>query len=332
MKKLAILLALVLAFAYVTGAIAEDIPTEEEDIIAEVQVEDEIISASQIEDEIISASQIEDEIQSVEETLDGEEQDEQAEQKAAAEYTFIFVVGEEVVFTQTVAIDEALIPPEAPQAPEGKVFAGWYIGEMRLSEELPEILNEAMAADGSTDEVCVTAIFADEKAEEDTAEEVSTEEEPAEEKAVEDTAEVVSTEEEPTEEEPALVGSVKGPSEQDVVEQEETDETGQIEQTESFEELEAPILPVALDLSYTGEMQALVSGPDDGTVIYSLDGETFSTEIPTAINAGEYTVYYKFSTEGDEETAEAIVSLAVTIAKADVILIPPTALYTFEQS
>lgn len=53
-------------------------------------------------------------------------------------------------------------------------------------------------------------------------------------------------------------------------------------------------------LVYDGSAQALVSAgtvENGGTMKYSLDKETWSTVIPTAINAGDYTVWYKI--EGD---------------------------------
>jgi len=68
-------------------------------------------------------------------------------------------------------------------------------------------------------------------------------------------------------------------------------------------------------LTYNGEAQTLVNG--EGAWLYSLDGETYSDQIPTAVDAGEYTVYFKAS-EADEPRM-----LAITVAKADVELIPP---------
>ena len=76
--------------------------------------------------------------------------------------------------------------------------------------------------------------------------------------------------------------------------------------------------PVAIEgFVYTGEPQELIL-PQTGDWTYSLDGETCTSELPTAVNAGEYTVYMK---EGE---AEAVV-ITVTIAKADVIFTPPVA-------
>ena len=81
----------------------------------------------------------------------------------------------------------------------------------------------------------------------------------------------------------------------------------------------AAALPVGNALTYTGEAQALVSA--DGEWLYSLDGESFSSELPTAVNAGEYTVFFKPAGDPDAEAQ----TLAVTVAKADVTFIPPEA-------
>ena len=137
----------------------------------------------------------------------------------------------------------------------------------------------------------------EEKAEEskDEQPEESTEEEPTEEPANEE-----PTDEEPTDEEPA--DAVEIITEEEVVTDEALDAV-------------VTIAPVALEgLTYTGEPQALVDGAG---YLYSLDGENFSEEIPTAVNAGEYTVQYRLD---ESEPAQ----LTVTIAKADVVFTPPT--------
>ena len=86
--------------------------------------------------------------------------------------------------------------------------------------------------------------------------------------------------------------------------------------SEPMEELAA--LPAAVEgLTYTGEAQALVVG--EGW-LYSLDGENYSEEIPTATDAGEYTVYYiPVDVEAEPQT------LTVTVAKADVAFTAPVA-------
>ena len=70
-------------------------------------------------------------------------------------------------------------------------------------------------------------------------------------------------------------------------------------------------------LVYSGESQELIL-PQPGDWTYSLDGEQYTEDLPTAINAGTYTVYMK---EGNADP----VAVTVTIAKADVIFTPPVA-------
>ena len=68
-------------------------------------------------------------------------------------------------------------------------------------------------------------------------------------------------------------------------------------------------------LVYSGEAQTLVTAgvASFGTVVYSLDGETFSDAQPQGTAAGTYTVYYKV--EGDDNhNAFAAQTLNVTIA------------------
>jgi hypothetical protein len=54
-------------------------------------------------------------------------------------------------------------------------------------------------------------------------------------------------------------------------------------------------------LQYTGAAQALITAgvAEHGTILYSLDGENYSTELPTALLAGAYTVYYKVQATDD---------------------------------
>lgn len=89
------------------------------------------------------------------------------------------------------------------------------------------------------------------------------------------------------------------------------------EELPAEEELPVEVPPVANALTYTGEAQPLVSV--EGTWLYSLDGETYSAAVPTAVNAGEYTVYFK-AAEADEPQV-----LTVTVAKADAVFTPPVA-------
>lgn len=76
--------------------------------------------------------------------------------------------------------------------------------------------------------------------------------------------------------------------------------------------------PVAVaDLVENGEAQALVTAGEADAyseMRYSLDNETFSTEIPTAETAGEYTVWYKavarMPFDHDSEAKSVVVTIA----------------------
>ena len=76
--------------------------------------------------------------------------------------------------------------------------------------------------------------------------------------------------------------------------------------------------PTAVEnLVYTGEAQTLIAegSAQGGTIKYSKNNTDWSTELPTATNAGAHTVYYKV--EGDANHNDvASASLEVTIAKA----------------
>lgn len=74
--------------------------------------------------------------------------------------------------------------------------------------------------------------------------------------------------------------------------------------------------PTANALTYNGSEQALVTAgkTTGGTMLYRLGDSKWSEQIPTAKNAGEYTVWYKV--QGDAEYADvAEQSLTVTVAK-----------------
>ena len=68
------------------------------------------------------------------------------------------------------------------------------------------------------------------------------------------------------------------------------------------------------DLIYNGSKQELVTAgsTDFGTLLYSLDGENYSADIPTATNAGTHTVYYKVARDNNHN--DVFGSLDVTIA------------------
>ena len=65
--------------------------------------------------------------------------------------------------------------------------------------------------------------------------------------------------------------------------------------------------PKALELTYTGEPQKLIkpgkiylgAGDFVGAIMYNVDGGNFSTDIPTGVNAGEYTVKYYIDNKGN---------------------------------
>ena len=77
--------------------------------------------------------------------------------------------------------------------------------------------------------------------------------------------------------------------------------------------------PVAVaDLVENGEAQALVTAGEADAyseMRYSLDNETFSTEIPTAETAGEYTVWYKAVARMPFDHDSEVKSVVVTIAE-----------------
>ena len=73
--------------------------------------------------------------------------------------------------------------------------------------------------------------------------------------------------------------------------------------------------PTANALTYNGSEQALVTAgkTTGGTMLYRLDDSKWSEQIPTAKNAGEYTVWYKV--QGNAEYADvAEQSLTVTVS------------------
>lgn len=70
-------------------------------------------------------------------------------------------------------------------------------------------------------------------------------------------------------------------------------------------------------LTYNGQVQALINpgSTKDGTMQYKLGTGAYSTTLPTATNAGDYTVYYKVVGDATHnDTAEQ--SITVTIRKA----------------
>lgn len=76
-------------------------------------------------------------------------------------------------------------------------------------------------------------------------------------------------------------------------------------------------------LTYNGKEQILINKghTEGGTMQYRLDNGTYSIELPTAVNAGSYTVYYRVVGDASHNnTAEQ--SITVTIGKAPLTGIP----------
>lgn len=88
---------------------------------------------------------------------------------------------------------------------------------------------------------------------------------------------------------------------------------------------EVTVVPTARELTYTGSSQDLVTaGEGTGTMMYKLGDGEWSSTIPSAINAGTYTVKYKAAaSHGYYESDEGTVS--VTIAKAAQVYTVPEA-------
>ena len=83
------------------------------------------------------------------------------------------------------------------------------------------------------------------------------------------------------------------------------------------------------DLYYNGEAQTLISAGEaaGGTMQYSLDGTTWQTTLPTAVNAGAYTVYYKAVGDANHSDSEpAVVSVAIYKAPLSSITLAQTSL------
>ena len=69
------------------------------------------------------------------------------------------------------------------------------------------------------------------------------------------------------------------------------------------------------DLVYNGSAQAHVNAGDTdfGTLLYSLDGQNYSDDIPTATDAGTYTIYYKVEGSDNWDAVDAA-TVEATIA------------------
>ncbi len=339
MKALALLLALTLTV--ITIALAEE-------NVATGDADDELI-------EVVESTETEPVAEEVEEIALDDLMDLPAEEEPAAGetpedadwngvQTWWFIAGDEAVAVLEAREGEEIQLPDDPAAPEGMAFDGWY-----YEDETP-VLEDA-DGDGAIDaviahpdplvpEVNVLARFVE--AEEPTTEEPTeepaveepaeepTDEEPAEEPVTEEPAEEPAAEEpvaeepaeEPTDEEPTEEPAVEEPAADEPAQEpsieEEASEPAQQPSVEEEASEAAPALPTANALTYTGEAQALVTG--EGW-LYSLDGEAYSAELPAAVNAGEYTVYFIPADAIDAQPQ----ALTVTVAKADVMFTPPVA-------
>ncbi len=82
--------------------------------------------------------------------------------------------------------------------------------------------------------------------------------------------------------------------------------------------------PIAVaDLEYKGSAQALVNAgsTDFGTLLYSLDGNNYSEDIPTATDAGTYTVYYKVIGDANHNDVSGYIEVTImgkNIAACDI--------------
>ena len=98
---------------------------------------------------------------------------------------------------------------------------------------------------------------------------------------------------------------------------------GTTEMSDVFENIELPdpvvAAPTANTLTYNGSAQELITAgsANGGEMQYSLDGEAYSADIPTATNAGEYTVYYKVVGDANHDDTEPE-EVTVTIDKKSV--------------
>ena len=100
------------------------------------------------------------------------------------------------------------------------------------------------------------------------------------------------------------------------------------------------VAPTARDLTYNGEAQMLVaagsiSGPgnmDACEMQYSLDGTTYAKELPTATNAGSYTVFYKVVGDANHNgVAPAFINVPIYKAALTTVLLANTNLVYNQQ-
>ena len=83
-------------------------------------------------------------------------------------------------------------------------------------------------------------------------------------------------------------------------------------------EITSMTAPTIDELTYNGQEQTLVNAGsvEGGTVNYSLDGQTYAADVPTAKDAGPYIVYYKVVPDDNHFTNLAAQFVLQTIYKA----------------
>ena len=99
---------------------------------------------------------------------------------------------------------------------------------------------------------------------------------------------------------------------------------GTVEKTYTIEKVDTTdTAPVKKNgLTYSGSSQELITGGSTtyGTWRYKLNNGSYSTTIPSATNAGTYTVYYKFDGDGNHNSIDEQ-SFEITIAKVDATIL-----------
>ena len=89
------------------------------------------------------------------------------------------------------------------------------------------------------------------------------------------------------------------------------------------------VAPAAIEnLVYNGEAQTLIAAGEaqGGELQYSLDGENWSAELPQAVNAGAYAIYYKVVADDNHNDYAAEAPVAAEIAKASASVTAPVAI------
>ena len=265
---------------------------------------------------------------------------------APATVAYRFIVDEAEYRVQQVREGEAVLRPEDPAAPEGMAFAAWVLADgtpLFVDADGDGEADPVIARADAQGEVKVWASFA--PAGEQPTDEQPSGEKPADEQPTDGGREpsplgeggAAAPEEVVPQAEPEIDGEGEGETTssdspdgepaspkgeaQSAPEEQPADEQPTGEQPtdkQPTDEQPANGAPVANALVYTGEAQALVSAGEGW--LFSVDGEAFTADIPVAVDAGDYTVFFKAA-----EDAEAQ-ALTVTVAKADVVLVPPEAM------